>query len=388
MRKKEIISPFEILAKDKKTKARVGKLYTKHGVINTPIFMPVATQGVVKALTDEDLRNVDAECLLSNTYHLYLRPGTETLEKMGGLHKFMKWDRSILTDSGGFQVWSLSHLRKITDKGVTFKSHHDGSKHLFTPENVIDSQSKIGSDIWVTLDVCTENPISHKKAKKALDITKKWAERAVDYYHKKVKQNIKKTAKGFDVKNSLLFAIVQGATYDDLRKEAAEHLSKLDVHGYCIGGLSTGEKDEDMNRSVSVATDNLPENKPRYFMGLGTPEDILECIERGVDMFDCVFPTRVARNGMALTSTGKINIKNNEYRLQEQPLDKNCDCFTCKNYSRAYLSHLYRAKELTSHRLLSIHNLRFLINLMANARKAIEKGEFSKFKQQFLKNYK
>ncbi|MBT3392953.1 MAG: tRNA guanosine(34) transglycosylase Tgt [Elusimicrobiaceae bacterium] len=385
---KQVISPFKILSKDKKTKARVGKLYTQHGIINTPVFMPVATQATVKALTSEDLKNLGAECLLSNTYHLYLRPGTELLKKMKGIHNFMKWDGSVLTDSGGFQVWSLSHFTKISDKGATFTSHHDGSKHLFTPENVIDSQMKIGSDIFVTLDVCTENPITKKKSREALDTTKKWAERAVKHYHKKVKQNIKKTKTGFDVKNPLLFAIAQGATFDDLRKESALHIASQNIHGYCIGGLSTGEKDEDMNRAVSVVIDNLPEDKPRYFMGLGTPTEMLECIERGVDMFDCVFPTRIARNGTVFTSEGTINIKNNEYRLQNKPLDKKCDCYTCQNYSRAYLSHLFRAKELTSHRLLSIHNIRFLIQLMDRVRKEIRKGTFSKFKKDFIKKYK
>lgn len=383
-----MITPFKILSKDKKSKARVGKLYTQHGVINTPVFMPVATQGTVKALTSEDLENLGAECLLSNTYHLYLRPGTDTLKKLKGLHNFMKWDRSILTDSGGFQVWSLSDLRKISSKGVEFTSHHDGSKHFFTPENVIDSQMKIGSDIFVTLDVCTENPITKNKSREALDITKKWTEQAVKHYHKKVKQKIKKTKTGFEVGNPLLFAIAQGATFDDLRKESALHIASQKIHGYCIGGLSTGEKNADMNRAVSVVTNNLPEDKPRYFMGLGTPQEMLECIERGIDMFDCVFPTRVARNGTVFTSQGKINIKNKEYRLQNKPLDKNCDCFACKNYSRAYLSHLFRSKELTSHRLLSIHNIRFLIQLMERTRKEIKKGTFVKFKKDFIKKYK
>lgn len=386
-----LISPFQILHKDPSCKARTGILYTKHGAVHTPVFMPVATQGCVKALTDEDLRQVGAECLLSNTYHLYLRPGTQILEKLGGLHKFMNWDRSILTDSGGFQVYSLSKFRKIKEEGVTFQSHHDGSKHLFTPENVIEFESQIGSDIWTMLDVCihAKNPAKHD-AREALDLTKRWAERAEKAYHKKVpQQHITPNPDGsFTVGNSLLFGIIQGSIYPDLRKEAAEHMASLQTHGYCIGGLSLGETLEQMNAAVSAVTDVLPEGKPRYFMGLGTPIEILNSIERGVDMFDCVWPTRVARNGQAMTSEGKLNIKNAEFRLQEGPLDPQCDCYTCRHYSRAYISHLFRSAELTSHRLISIHNIRFLIRLMERARQAIQNGTFLELKQEVVAKYK
>ncbi len=386
-----LISPFQILHKDPSCKARTGVLYTKHGAVHTPVFMPVATQGSVKALTDEDLRQVGAECLLSNTYHLYLRPGTQTLEKLGGLHKFMNWDRSILTDSGGFQVYSLSKFRKIKEEGVTFQSHHDGSKHLFTPENVIDFESQIGSDIWTMLDVCihAKNPSKHD-AREALDITKRWAERAEKAYHKKITQQLitQNPDGSFTVGNSLLFGIIQGSIYPDLRKEAAEHMAALQTHGYCIGGLSLGETLEQMNAAVSAVTDVLPEGKPRYFMGLGTPIEILNSIERGVDMFDCVWPTRVARNGQVMTSEGKLNIKNAEFRLQEGPLDPQCDCYTCRHYSRAYISHLFRAAELTSHRLISIHNIRFLIHLMERARQAIKEGKFLELKQEVVAKYK
>jgi len=385
-----MISPFTILSKDAHSRARTGVLYTRHGAVHTPVFMPVATQACVKALTDDDLRQAGAECLLSNTYHLYLRPSTKLLEKMGGLHRFMHWDRSILTDSGGFQVYSLPKFRKIKEEGVTFQSHHDGSKHLFTPENVIDFESEIGSDIWTMLDVCihAKDPSKHD-AREALNLTKRWAERAAKAYLQKVpEQHIAPNGGGtFSVGNSLLFGIIQGAIFPDLRKEAAQHMASLPTHGYCIGGLSLGETLQQMNESVSAVTENLPEAKPRYFMGLGTPVEMLNAIERGVDMFDCVWPTRVARNGLAMTSEGRINIKNAEFRLQDVPLDPTCDCLTCRTYSRAYLCHLYRSGELTSHRLLSIHNIRFLIRLMERARKAITDGTFLTFKEEVISNY-
>lgn len=385
-----MISSFHILAKDPSCKARTGILYTKHGAVHTPVFMPVATQACVKALTDEDLKNAGAECLLSNTYHLYLRPTTKILQQMGGIHKFMHWDGSVLTDSGGFQVYSLSKFRKIKEEGVTFQSHHDGSKHLFTPENVIEFESEIGSDIWTMLDVCihAKDPSKHD-AREALNITKRWAERAAKAYEKTVQQQqISAQADGsFSVGNSLLFGIIQGSVFPDLRKEAALHMASLPTHGYCLGGLSLGETLEQMNDAVLAVTENLPEQKPRYFMGLGTPVEMLNAIERGVDMFDCVWPTRVGRNGMAMTSTGRVNIKNAEYRTQDIPLDPACDCYTCRRYSRAYLCHLYRSAELTSHRLMSIHNIRFLIRLMERARQAITDGTFLSFKEEVIGRY-
>ena len=385
----KVISPFVIDAKDTQSKARVSRLYTKHGVIETPVFMPVATQACVKALTEEDLHHVKAQCILSNTYHLYLRPGTELLQKMGGLHKFMRWDGSILTDSGGFQVHSLSHLRKITEEGVWFKSHHDGSKHFFTPENVIESESKIGSDIWTCLDVLIPATAKESEAKKALAITKRWARRAAAKYHSITPQEITQNADGsFSVSHSLLFGIIQGAIYPALRHEAAKDMATLPLHGFCIGGLSVGETREEMNLALRHTTPFLPEGKPRYLMGLGTPQEILDCIEHGVDMFDCVWPTRVARNGQVMTTSGKVNIKNLKYRTQDLPLDDKCDCFVCKNYSRAYLSHLFRAGELTSHRLLSVHNIRFLTKMMEQVRKCIKEGTFLKFKAEMEKAYK
>jgi len=384
-----MISPFQITAKDKNSNARAGVLYTKHGAVRTPVFMPVATQASVKALNDEDLRSVGVECLLSNTYHLYLRPGTEILKKMGGLHKFMNWDRSILTDSGGFQVHSLSHLRKITEDGVWFKSHHDGSKHFFTPENVIEYEAAIGSDIWTCLDVLMPNSAHKNDLRRALETTKRWAERAAAHYAKIVpEQKIEKQPDGsFTVGNSLLFGIIQGSIYADLRAEAAKHMAEQNVHGFCIGGLSVGETLEEMNAAVEAAIPHLPDGKPRYLMGLGTPVEMLNCIERGVDMFDCVWPTRVARNGQAMTNGGKVNIKNNEHRASDKPLDENCDCMVCKKYSRAYLSHLYRAGELTSHRLLSVHNIRFLTQTMERVRQAISEGNFKEVKEEIIKKY-
>ncbi|MBR4355426.1 MAG: tRNA guanosine(34) transglycosylase Tgt [Elusimicrobiaceae bacterium] len=385
-----MVSPFKILAKDASCKARTGILYTRHGAVHTPVFMPVATQACVKALTDEDLKNAGAECLLSNTYHLYLRPTTPILQQMGGIHKFMHWDGSVLTDSGGFQVYSLSKFRRIKEEGVTFQSHHDGSKHLFTPENVIQFESEIGSDIWTMLDVCihAKDPAKHD-AREALNLTKRWAERAARAYEKTVpvQQIARQTDGSFTVNNSLLFGIIQGSIFQDLRKEAALHMASLPTHGYCLGGLSLGETLEQMNQAVLAVTENLPEGKPRYFMGLGTPVEMLNAIERGVDMFDCVWPTRVARNGMAMTSTGRVNIKNAEYRTQDIPLDPECDCYTCRRYSRAYLCHLYRSAELTSHRLMSIHNIRFLIRLMERARTAIAEGTFLSFKDEVIRKY-
>lgn len=385
-----MLSPFRIIAKDPHSQARTGVLYTRHGAVHTPVFMPVATQACVKALTDEDLKNAGAECLLSNTYHLYLRPTTQILQQMGGIHSFMHWDGSVLTDSGGFQVYSLAKFRKIKEEGVTFHSHHDGSQHLFTPENVIEFESEIGSDIWTMLDVCihAKDPSKHD-AREALNLTKRWAERAARAYESTVpEQQITVQPDGsFTVGNSLLFGIIQGSIFPDLRQEAAQHMASLPTHGYCLGGLSLGETLEQMNAAVSAVTENLPEGKPRYFMGLGTPVEMLNAIERGVDMFDCVWPTRVARNGMAMTSTGRVNIKNALYRTQDIPLDPACDCYTCRRYSRAYLCHLYRSAELTSHRLMSIHNIRFLIRLMERARAAIQEGTFVSFKEEVIGRY-
>ncbi|NLO91721.1 MAG: tRNA guanosine(34) transglycosylase Tgt [Elusimicrobia bacterium] len=384
---RHVTRPFAITAKD--GKARAGILYTRHGAVKTPIFMPVATQASVKSLSGAQLDELGPECLLSNTYHLYLRPGTEILEQSGGLHNFMKYKGSILTDSGGFQVYSLSQLRKIKEEGVFFKSHIDGSGHMFTPENVIRHQSKIGSDIWTCLDVCVENPATRAEALKALKTTQRWALRAVDEYWKTVpEQQITQTEEHtFETRNPLLFGIVQGSIYEDMRREAAEFHARLPFHGFCIGGLAVGEEKAQMAPAVAAAVEPLPEQAPRYFMGLGTPEDIWNMVELGVDMFDCVLPTRNARNGQALTSRGKLQIKNAPYRNDQRPLDPACNCYTCRTHTKAYLCHLFRANELLSHTLLSLHNVHFLLEMMRNMRTAIEQGRFAQAKREFLDLY-
>lgn len=371
---------FEIINQDNKTKARITKIKVTHGVINTPVFMPVATQATVKALSQQDLKNLEVECILSNTYHLYLRPGMEILQKFGGLHNFMNYHGPVLTDSGGFQVYSLSKLRKITNTGVHFRSHIDGSKHFFTPEKVIDYQRIINSDIWTCLDVCVENPATYSEAKQALKKTIEWAKRAFKHF-KSIFENENTN------KRPLLYGIIQGSIYPDLRKEAAKAISEMDFDGYAIGGLSVGETKEEMFEALRSTMEVLPKDKPVYFMGLGTPEDLWQAVEMGVDMFDCVLPTRNARNGQALTSLGKIYIKNSAFRKDESPLDPNCDCETCKNYSRAYLNHLYKSQELLSHRLLSIHNIRFLINQTKIMKKAIIEGNFTNEKKKFFDLY-
>ncbi|MCX5786372.1 MAG: tRNA guanosine(34) transglycosylase Tgt [Elusimicrobia bacterium] len=371
---------FEVLHKDKDTQARAAALKTASGVIHTPVFMPVATQGTVKALSQDDLKAIGTECILSNTYHLYLRPGLETLKTFGGLHGFMNHRGPILTDSGGFQVYSLSRLRKITDSGVHFSSHIDGSPHFFTPERVIDYQEAIGSDIWTCLDVCVKNPATRAEAVDALEKTTRWAERAKKHFAEKVKAYP-------HAKRPLLFGIIQGSIYPDLRATAARHIAELGVDGFAVGGLAVGETKRQMMESLAAVMEVLPKDKPVYFMGLGSPEDLWEAVSLGVDMFDCVLPTRNARNGQALTSKGKLYIKNAPYRRDDSPLDPACDCETCRNYSKAYLSHLYKAKELLVSRLISIHNLRFLINQTKAMRSAVECGDFRKHKKIFMDSY-
>ncbi|HAF95360.1 MAG: tRNA guanosine(34) transglycosylase Tgt [Elusimicrobia bacterium GWC2_51_8] len=371
---------FEILHEDKDTQARTAGIKTASGVIHTPVFMPVATQGTVKAVSQNDLKVIGTECILSNTYHLYLRPGLETLKALGGLHGFMNHSGPILTDSGGFQVYSLSRLRKITDSGVHFSSHIDGSPHFFTPERVIDYQEAIGSDIWTCLDVCVKNPATRAEAMDALEKTTRWAERAKAHFSEKVKAYP-------HAKRPLLFGIIQGSIYPDLRALAARHIAGLGVDGFAVGGLAVGETKHQMFESLAAVMEVLPKDKPVYFMGLGTPEDLWEAVGMGVDMFDCVLPTRNARNGQALTSKGKLYIKNAPYRRDDSPLDPACDCETCRNYSKAYLSHLYKAKELLASRLISIHNLRFLINQTGAMREAIERGDFRQRKKCFMDGY-
>lgn len=364
---------YRVIKKDTRTKARLGILETPHGVIETPVFMPVGTQATVKAMTPEELKEMGATIILGNTYHLYLRPGHKIIEKAGGLHKFMNWDRAILTDSGGFQVFSLSSLRKITEDGVEFRSHIDGSKHFFTPEKVIEIQNSLGSDIIMSFDECAPYPADYDYVKRSMELTIKWAERG-----KKAHKNTDRQA---------LFGIVQGGTYKDLRRECAERLVDMDFPGYAIGGLSVGEPKDLMYEIIDFTTDYLPHDKPRYLMGVGTPEDLIEGVIRGVDMFDCVLPTRIARNGTVFTSRGKLIVRDAPYAEDFSPLDEECDCYTCKNYSRAYLRHLFKAKEILAARLATYHNLYFLIKLMEKIREAIRQERLLEFKEEFLKKY-
>ncbi|MGE5437746.1 MAG: tRNA guanosine(34) transglycosylase Tgt [Syntrophothermus sp.] len=367
---------FELKVTDKSSKARAGIITTSHGVIETPIFMPVGTQGTVKAVNNHFLYNdINPDIILGNTYHLYLRPGTEILEKAGGLHKFMNWERPILTDSGGFQVFSLSEIRKIKAHGVEFRSHLDGSKHLFTPEKVIGIQRSIGSDIMMPLDECTPFPCDYEYAKKSKRLTTEWAVLN--------KEAFEKTTPLYGNEQAL-FGIVQGSVYKDLREQSARELMNIDFNGYSIGGLAVGEPAETMYDIVNFVTDILPQDKPRYLMGVGRPENILEAIERGIDMFDCVMPTRNARNAYLFTSTGILSMRNHKYKDDFSTIDENCNCYTCKNFTRAYLRHLFVAKEILALELSSIHNLHFYLNLVRTARKNILENTFSEWKSEIL----
>jgi queuine tRNA-ribosyltransferase len=366
---------YTVESRDPNCAARTGRLFLPHGEVETPIFMPVGTQATVKAISQEDLREIGAQIILGNAYHLYLRPGTETLEMAGGIHGFMNWDRPVLTDSGGFQVFSLSALNKITPEGVHFQSHLDGSRHFFTPEKAIDNQISIGADIMMCFDDCTAFPVTREKAEKSMRMTHEWA----------IQCKVRWEERG--ASNQALFGIVQGSVFEDLRRESAQGLVSLDFPGYAIGGVSVGESKEEMIQAVEWAAPHLPEEKPRYLMGVGPPEDILNAIERGIDMFDCVMPTRNARNGSLFTSTGKLNIKNARYARDFSPPDAACACPVCRTYTRAYLHHLYRAKEILSLRLNTLHNLFFMLQLADSARKAIRDGRFLDFKRSFLQTY-
>ena len=355
--------------------ARVGRLRTRRGETETPVFMPVATQASVKALAPEDLLRSGATILLSNTYHLHLRPGTQTIRDLGGLNEFMNWPGPILTDSGGYQVFSLAHLRKLEEEGVSFRSHHDGSLHRLTPESVMRLQSELDTDIWTSLDVCPPYPCDESQAREASERSDRWAVRA---------------KKAFDELStgSLFFPIIQGSMYPSMRREMAERVLDLKPDGVCIGGLSVGEPREKTWPALESATKALPAHLPRYLMGVGSPEELWEAVGRGVDMMDCVWPTRSARNGRVLTSEGHLNIKNTPNRLDKRPLDPECDCWTCSQFSRAYLSHLFRSRELLSHRLLSLHNVRFLIKCMENIRESIRRGTFEADRKAFLNRYR
>lgn len=368
---------FKLLAKDKDSEARCGILTTGHGEIHTPIFMPVGTVGTVKAVHARELKqDIQAEIILGNTYHLYLRPGTEVLQAAGGLHKFNAWDRPILTDSGGFQVFSLTDNRKITEEGVIFRSHIDGSKHMFTPEKVMDIQRKIGADIIMAFDECPPGNSDYRYAKNSLELTQRWLERCV------VRLGSTEPLYGYEQN---LFPIVQGCVYKDLRERAAEHAVALDRAGYAIGGLAVGEPTEQMYAMIEVVNRILPQNKPRYLMGVGTPENILEGIARGVDMFDCVMPTRNGRNGMLFTTEGVINIKNQKWERDFTPIDPAELCYVDREYSKAYLRHLIKADEILGLQICSIHNLAFYLWLVKEARQHIIAGDFMAWKTSVLK---
>jgi len=357
-------------------KARACTIKTDHSEIKTPIFMPVGTVGAVKSLDAIDMTEIlDAPIILGNTYHLYLRPGDEVIAKLGGLHKFTGYNRSFLTDSGGFQAFSLGDNVKFSDEGIEFKSHIDGSKHFFTPEKVIDIEYNLNSDIMMVLDDLIPLPNTRERIKKSIQRTTEWAYRSLVHHVKKGKKNN-------------LFAIIQGGIDFEMRKISAQSLVKLEYEGYgfdgfAIGGLSVGEENQAMYDTIEATTPYMPQDKPRYLMGVGTPEDIIEAIDRGVDMFDCVMPTRNARNGHLFTSFGVLKIKNAKYKLDDRPIDEECSCYTCRNFSRAYLNHLYKAKEMTYARLASIHNLHYYLTLVKEAREAILKGKFKEFKKEF-----
>ena len=369
---------FTKLHSDCNSKARTGVLHLPHGDVKTPVFMPVGTNATVKAVTKDSLEEIGFEIILANTYHLYLRPGSDLLEQAVGLHGFTGWNKNFLTDSGGFQVFSLSSFRKIKEDGVTFQSHIDGSKHFLTPESVVDVQCQFNSDIQMQLDVCTGFGIEHKQAKEALRITNNWLLRAK-----------KEWLKLKDEKNysGLLFPIVQGNFFKDLRKESAEFVTQQDFPGIAIGGLSVGEKFDVYSDILSHTVLYLPEDKPKYVMGIGTPDYILEAIENGIDMFDCVLPTRNARNGSFFTKDGPIAIKKEMYTKDFGPIDPECNCKVCKNYSRAYLRHLYKNNEILSSMLASYHNLYFLNNMIKEVREAIEQDNFVNYKKNFLNRY-
>ena len=364
---------YELLHECKQTGARRGIIHTPHGDIQTPVFMPVGTQATVKSMTPEELKEiVGAEIILANTYHLYLRPGQDIVKEAGGLHKFMNWDRPILTDSGGFQVFSLGDLRTISEEGVEFKSHLDGSKHFFSPESVMKTEEDLGADIIMAFDECVKYPETYEYTKQSMERTTRWARRCKNA-HNKTEQ--------------ALFGIIQGGFYEDLRVQSVNDLVQLDLPGYAIGGISVGEPKEEFLRILKFTAPLMPENKPRYLMGVGTPDYLIEAVIAGVDMCDCVLPTRIARNGTAMTWNGKVVVRNAEYERDWNPLDHECDCYTCKNYTRAYLRHLVKANEILGIRLLSIHNLHFLTNLMKRVRIEIERDNLGTFIKEFYGKY-
>ena len=360
---------FDLLKKSSDSNARAGLFETPHGAIETPIFMPVGTNSTVKMVTNDHLYDTGAQIILSNSYHLFLRPGHKLIEKAGGLHKWMNWEKPMLTDSGGFQVFSLSNIRELTEDGVTFKDPKDGSSYFMSPEVSMEVQNAIGADVIMAFDECAPYPCSYAEAKIAMDRTHRWLLRCISA-HKREDQ--------------ALFPIVQGSTYDDLRVESAKFIAGVEAHGYAIGGVSVGEPTDLINHIVELTAPLLPENKPRYLMGVGTPEDLLDGVLRGVDMFDCVMPTRIARHGSFFMPTGRGIIKNKEFEEDFSPLVEGCQCYTCKNHTKAYIRHLFRVKEATAHMLMSIHNIHYLVNIMKQARQAILEDRFMHFYEETM----
>ena len=363
---------YELIKQCPHTGARAGRIHTPHGSFDTPIFMPVGTQASVKTLAPEELKEMGAGIILSNNYHLFLRPGSKLVKEAGGLHKFMNWDRAILTDSGGFQVFSLGDLRKISEEGVTFRSHIDGSKKFLSPEIATQSQMDLGADIIMAFDECVPYPADFKYTRESMELTLRWAQRCKDTMTNP---------------NQGLFGIVQGGTYKDLRIECANRLVDMDFPGYAVGGLSVGEPKELMYEMLDITLEHLPQYKARYLMGVGTPDCLVEGVMRGIDMFDCVYPTRVARNGTAMTWNGRLVIKNAQYEHDFHPIDEHCNCYTCRNYSRAYIRHLVRVNEIFGLRLLTIHNLHFLIDFMRQMRQSIMEDRFPEFYRKFTANF-
>ncbi|MHB1653384.1 MAG: tRNA guanosine(34) transglycosylase Tgt [Desulfitobacteriaceae bacterium] len=364
---------LEIIKEDTRTRARLGKLHTPHGIVDTPVFMPVGTQATVKTMTPEELEEIGAKIILSNTYHLFLRPGPELIREAGGLHAFMNWQGVILTDSGGFQVFSLGDLRKIREEGVEFRSHIDGSRQFLSPEIATQVQMTLGSDIVMAFDECAPYPCPYEYAKDSLERTTRWVKRCQATLTTTDRQS--------------LFGIVQGGVYEELRRQSAAEITELDLPGYAIGGLSVGEPKDIMYQVLDYTVPLLPKNKPRYLMGVGSPDALIEGVMRGIDMFDCVLPTRIARNGTAMTRFGKLVVRNAAVAHDFSPIDPTCDCYTCRNYSRAYVRHLLKANEILGLRLMSIHNLRFLQNLMREIREAIAEERLPEYRREFFTSY-
>jgi len=373
---------FELLASDQHSKARRGRLKTAHGVIDTPAFMPVGTQGSVKGVSPRELCELNAQIVLGNTYHLFVRPGLDVIKHFGGLHNFMSWDGPILTDSGGYQIFSLAKLRKITEEGVQFQNHLDGARAFISPEIAMEIQAAFGSDIAMVLDECVPYPCEYDYAAKSAELTTSWAKRC------KAVAASPRAAHSAAATKRLLFGIIQGGTFDDLRRASAQAMVELDFDGYAIGGVSVGEPEEEMMRAVESAEPFLPTHKPRYAMGLGTPPQMLQMIARGMDMFDCVLPTRLARNGTAFTAAGTLNLKNAEFALDIRPIEENCACEACREFSRGYIRHLIKAEEILGLRLITLHNLHFYLNLMNRVRTEIQTGSFDQFRKAFVAEYK